>query len=253
MNVTPSGSGSLVAINASSVKIGYKGRLHQIVQRFVDLVALDPQYVQEAQAQATPLPDEPNVSTPQSTPAPPQPADAAATQAAIDRAELREIMRESREMMREARESEVEKRLSETPPQPVDTLGLYPLKDRGQLIGGPGQGTHSRSQAPDNWQSDNAVDIRVPVGTPVLAVEDGVIGDRIGPLNSKNPRMAGLRAYVETDKNEYYYQHLSKLIVKAGQHVRKGEVIGYSGEANGVPHLHFGQLRGDPRQTIRKS
>jgi hypothetical protein len=29
--------------------------------------------------------------------------------------------------------------------------------------------------------------------------------------------------------------------------VRKGQLLGYTGEANGVQHLHFGVEHGDPR------
>jgi len=128
----------------------------------------------------------------------------------------------------------------------------YPLGKQGGLIGAPGQGTHSWTSLPNNWQSDNAVDIKIPVGTPVLAVANGKIGSRIGPLSSTNPRMAGLRVYVETGKNDFYYAHLSKLVVQPGQTVHKGQVIGYTGSANGVAHLHFAQQKGDPRITVRR-
>lgn len=113
----------------------------------------------------------------------------------------------------------------------------------GKVIGVPGQGTHTLG----NWQSDNAIDIAVPAGTPIYAREDGVIGSRIGALDSKNPRMAGLRVYVNSKGNQFYYAHLSRLAVKAGQKVKKGQLIGYSGAANGVEHLHFAARNGDPR------
>ncbi len=41
----------------------------------------------------------------------------------------------------------------------------------GPVIGLPYHGTHTLG----NWQSDNALDIRVPVGTPVIALADGEI------------------------------------------------------------------------------
>jgi murein DD-endopeptidase MepM/ murein hydrolase activator NlpD len=108
----------------------------------------------------------------------------------------------------------------------------------GKVIGTPGVGTHTIG----NWQSDNAWDIRIPVGTPIRADADGVIGSRIGFLGSPKDkgRFAGQRINLQGQKNAYYYAHLSKITVKPGEHVHKGQIIGYSGEANGVPHLHFG-------------
>ena len=46
--------------------------------------------------------------------------------------------------------------------------------------------------------------------------------------------------------NAWFYGHLSTVSVKAGDRVRKGQTIGTSGSANGVPHLHIGQQSGTP-------
>lgn len=128
--------------------------------------------------------------------------------------------------------------------------GTLPTGDYGKvtslpakIIGTPYQGTHRVG----NWQSDNAVDIAMPKGTPIYATEDGTIGNRIGALDSKNPRFAGLRVNLAGKDNAFYYAHLSKLAVKAGQKVKKGELLGYSGEANGVAHLHLGVEKGSPK------
>jgi hypothetical protein len=126
----------------------------------------------------------------------------------------------------------------------------YPLGQKGDLIGTPGAGTHSYSAPPNNWQSDNAVDLAVPVGTAVIAVADGHIGSLIGPLDSNDPRMEGERFYVITSDNEFYYAHLSKILVHPGQSVKKGDICGYSGEANGTAHLHFASKNGNPEQII---
>lgn len=121
----------------------------------------------------------------------------------------------------------------------------YPLGKTGKIIGTPNSGTHNLG----NWQSDNAVDIAVPKGTPVYAVSDGVIGSRIGSLG-KGGRFAGLRVNLIGKGNAYYYAHLSKLAVHAGQHVRRGQLLGYSGVANGVAHLHFGVENGNPESLL---
>jgi hypothetical protein len=121
----------------------------------------------------------------------------------------------------------------------------YPLGRRGKIIGTPYQGTHTLG----DWESDNAVDIAVPKGTPVYAVSDGTIGSQIGSLG-KGGQFAGLRLHLQTGDNEYYYAHLSKLAVRAGQRVRAGDLLGYSGEANGVQHLHIGEKRGNPQRRF---
>jgi murein DD-endopeptidase MepM/ murein hydrolase activator NlpD len=114
----------------------------------------------------------------------------------------------------------------------------------GKMIGTPYQGTHTLG----NWESDNAIDVATPIGTPIRAPFNGVVGTQIGSLGSTNPRFAGLRVHVKGGKDEWYGAHLSRLIVKAGQHVRAGQIIGYSGAANGVAHLHEALHYGDPRR-----
>src|SRR5581483_3802475 len=71
----------------------------------------------------------------------------------------------------------------------------YPLGARGEVIGLPYQGSHTLY---DNWESDNALDIATPVGTPVYAVADGTIGDQIGSLGSSDPHLDGLRLHLVT-------------------------------------------------------
>ena len=127
----------------------------------------------------------------------------------------------------------------------------YPITGyRRRIIGYPGQGTHSYSQPPHNWQSDRAYDLAVPVGVPVVAVEAGRVGPRIGDLNSWNPRLAGKRLTVENSLNAIYYAHLSQLAVVAYQTVKVGQLLGYSGTANGVAHLHIATRLGNPQAVL---
>jgi murein DD-endopeptidase MepM/ murein hydrolase activator NlpD len=130
---------------------------------------------------------------------------------------------------------------------------VYPVKGtKGRKLGLPGQGTHSFQADPDNWQSDNAIDIGLPSGTPLVAVADGTIGDRIGFLsNDPSSRFAGERFYLETADDEFFYHHCSKLLVTAGQRVKQGEVVARSGVASGVGHLHLGQKNGDPADLFK--
>ena len=123
--------------------------------------------------------------------------------------------------------------------------GSYPLGIQGTLGGGPNQGTHSQF---GNWESDNAVDILVPVGTDVIAVDSGQI--RAGSSWSHPPdnsQTSGWEVPLWGDDGQaFFYQHLSKRYVSNGQHVSKGDVLGQSGEANSVEHLHFAVMNGSP-------
>lgn len=131
----------------------------------------------------------------------------------------------------------------------------YPLATRGEQIGYPYQGSHYHPSPSDdlhNWESCNAVDVGVEKGTPVLAVYDGVIGSQFGPLSSSNPVLLGIRLHLVTRGNEFYYAHLSSTArgIGPGDHVHQGQVLGDSGVANGVAHLHLASRSGDPGRLI---
>ncbi|HTN34955.1 MAG TPA: peptidoglycan DD-metalloendopeptidase family protein [Marinobacter sp.] len=82
----------------------------------------------------------------------------------------------------------------------------------------------------------NGVDLAVPYGTKVLSTGDGVIS-RVG-----NHPYAG--RYVDINHSGSYttrYLHLSKVLVKRGERVKRGQTIalsGNSGRTTGA-HLHF--------------
>lgn len=126
----------------------------------------------------------------------------------------------------------------------------------GKIIGMPYQGTHSKATnvrgGSDNWQSENAIDVAIPIGTPVYAPVDGSIV-RAGDLPG-NPggRFAGQRVTVQGSDNAFYFGHLSSVAVQVGQKIKAGTLIGYSGEASGVSHLHFAVQNGSPLDWIIK-
>jgi len=80
------------------------------------------------------------------------------------------------------------------------------------------------------------VDLAGPIGTPVHATADGVIS-RADWFSSY-----GLFVSVEHGGDiQTRYGHMSRLNVAAGQHVHKGDVIGFigtTGRSTG-PHLHY--------------
>lgn len=85
---------------------------------------------------------------------------------------------------------------------------------------------------------NGGVDFRAAVGTPVRAAAEGVV------------RFAGWNRYGSGNKivishpngTETVYCHLSRFLVRAGDHVEQGRIIALSGDTGIVtgPHLHFG-------------
>jgi murein DD-endopeptidase MepM/ murein hydrolase activator NlpD len=86
-----------------------------------------------------------------------------------------------------------------------------------------------------------AVDILAPRNTPVHAVEDGMIAKLFFS------KAGGITIYQfdPTERFCYYYAHLERYAsgLKDGQHVSRGDVIGYVGTTGNAPpntpHLHF--------------
>ena len=127
--------------------------------------------------------------------------------------------------------------------------GRYPLAVRGAFLGGPGVGTHSFTAPPNNWQSDNAVDLGVPIGTAMIAVDSGRVV-KLTPHAQDGSRFAGDAITIVGDHgNTFFYKH-GVSSVKVGERVHKGQKIGTSGSASGSAHLHFGVEHGNPLDLI---
>jgi TP901 family phage tail tape measure protein len=118
----------------------------------------------------------------------------------------------------------------------------YPLARQGKVIGFPHQGTHTLG----NWQSDNAIDIATPIGTAVLADENATVVKIAGQWDGGKSRFDGFQVTLRGKNGGTFYTHLEKATVRVGQKVHIGQVIGLSGAANGVAHLHIGVERGNP-------
>ena len=93
-----------------------------------------------------------------------------------------------------------------------------------------------------------AIDFVMPIGTPVLAARSGVVVQTSSNFDEGGPD----RSYLDkanfvviehTDGTLGEYAHLEKggVVVEAGQKVRKGDLLGYSGNSgfSSGPHLHF--------------
>lgn len=82
------------------------------------------------------------------------------------------------------------------------------------------------------------VDIALREGTPLLAVDDGVV---LRAIRSADNR-AGIHVDMQTKLGVVArYLHMSNIVVNAGQAVSRGQLLGQSGNTGLSigPHLHF--------------
>ena len=103
------------------------------------------------------------------------------------------------------------------------------------------------------YRPHHGTDFGARRGTPLLAVNDGTV--------IYAGWMGGYGRVVKIKHTGGYislYAHQSRMRVKRGQHVRKGQIIGYvgsSGRSTG-PHLHFGLMKNgrwiDPMKVLRR-
>ena len=97
-------------------------------------------------------------------------------------------------------------------------------------------------ESPTAGASSNhqGVDLAGPEGTPIYATKSGVV------TVNKSSKSAGNYVTIKHD-NTYssIYMHLSRSVVKKGQTVKQGELIGYMGSTGVVTgtHLHFGIIK----------
>lgn len=94
----------------------------------------------------------------------------------------------------------------------------------------------------DTW----AWDFRMPEGTPVTAASEGVVrmarGDStIGGCDAKYAKHANYVVVSHQGGLETQYLHFSQVVVKPGDKVKAGDLLGYSGNTGWScgAHLHF--------------
>ncbi len=85
-------------------------------------------------------------------------------------------------------------------------------------------------------QPHNGTDFAVHVGTPILATGDGVVAKA-----TSHPEMGRYIVLSHGSKYTTVYMHMSKLMVKPGQKIKVGQIIGLSGNTGRTtgPHLHY--------------
>lgn len=132
-------------------------------------------------------------------------------------------------------------------PPAAEKAGAQPAAATGGIacpVGQPRSYSDTYGAPRSGGRSHLGTDILAPMGTPIYAYEAGTITRMDG--NS----LGGISLYLQGDSgNLYYYTHLSGYTAGAGvgRHVAAGTHIasnGDSGNAAGIPHLHFEVMPG---------
>jgi murein DD-endopeptidase MepM/ murein hydrolase activator NlpD len=98
------------------------------------------------------------------------------------------------------------------------------------------------------------IDFAAPRGTPIYATGDGII-----KRTYKSLKKVGYGNQVEIDHGYGYvtkYAHMQDFVVKKGQRIKRGQLIGYVGSSGGstAPHCHYEIIKDgrkvDPIQYI---
>jgi murein DD-endopeptidase MepM/ murein hydrolase activator NlpD len=102
-----------------------------------------------------------------------------------------------------------------------------------------------------NGRTHEALDIMAPRHTPVVAADDGTIAKL---FFSKGGGGITIYQFDASRTFSYYYAHLDRYAegLREGQHVRRGDLLGYVGSTGNAsasaPHLHFAIFRLTPER-----
>lgn len=100
-----------------------------------------------------------------------------------------------------------------------------------------------------------AVDFPVPIGTPIHAAREGIVVGAEGSntLGAPSPEYRQFANYVIIEHDDgtmgnYFHLKQGGTAVEVGQKVKRGDLVGYSGNTGYTsgPHLHFSVSKVDP-------
>src|SRR5215831_11003822 len=137
-----------------------------------------------------------------------------------------------------------EPRLAETPVKAAEAMPAFRWPVRGRVIAGFGS-------KPNGTQNDG-INLAVPEGTPIKAADDGVVAYAGNELKG----YGNLVLIRHSNGFVSAYAHASELMVKRGDSIKRGQVIGHAGQTGNVtsPQLHFEIRKGstpvDPTQYL---
>jgi len=108
--------------------------------------------------------------------------------------------------------------------------------------------SHSKSNVGSFWgaardggrRSHEGIDIFAPKGSPAIAAADGYV------TGLREEGIGGKTVWLRAEGKNYtlYYAHLDKQLVREGEFVKKGQVVGLVGNTGNAKHtashLHFG-------------
>lgn len=125
----------------------------------------------------------------------------------------------------------------------------YPMNIKGKLIATMAD-HHKRAWG--NWQSDDAIDIAVPMGTNLYAVESGRVIRLGGSWSGGSGNPDGYNVTIDTGTRQWFYTHIKwrSPQIRVGDKIAEGDYIGESGAANNVEHLHIAVNQGDPERLL---
>ena len=85
------------------------------------------------------------------------------------------------------------------------------------------------------------IDVRAAEGTPIFASAEGIV-TKAAPDSKGVTKGGGHMIFIDYGQGvEARYMHLSAYGVKVGDHVKAGDIIGFTGNTgdSSTPHLHF--------------
>jgi len=110
---------------------------------------------------------------------------------------------------------------------PKGTEMMHPLGHKTRI-----SSNFGRRNVAVGTKNHKGVDLSTPSGSPVYAPLDGVVTKSL----DTTPNACGGHIRIDHGNLETKFCHLSRMIVRKGQKVKKGEIVGYSGGGKGDPH-----------------